>query len=148
MALQHLYQFVGWACLIAAVAPALWRGGWPERCAAGAMIAAWFGSALTQNTLQMWGPQTGVVIIDLMLLAVLLILALTTDRWWPMWASGFHGLGVLLHLAVLLDSKIWGRAYFIAGTVFSVLTLTALFVGALGRRPPAHRPPDAASPLT
>lgn len=139
MIFHSLYQWLGVAMLILATAPALWRGGWPERTAAVAMIAAWFGSGLVQNGMQLWGIQIGVMLVDLALLGLLLVIALTSNRWWPMWASGFHGMGVLLHIAVLLDPKVWGRAYFIAGTVFSVLTLAALFVGAI--REPRRRAP-------
>jgi hypothetical protein len=141
MIFHSLYQWLGVAMLILATVPALWRGGWPERTAAVAMIAAWFGSGLVQNGMQLWGVQIGVMLVDLALLGLLLVIALTSNRWWPMWASGFHGMGVLLHIAVLLDPKVWGRAYFIAGTVFSVLTLLALFVGAIRetrRRAPAR----------
>ncbi len=141
MIFHSLYQWLGIACLMLATAPALWRGGWPERTAAVAMIAAWLGSGLFQNGMKLWGLQVGVMVIDVALLALLLTIALCSDRWWPMWASGFHGLGVFLHVAVLLDPKVWGRAYFIAGSVFSFLTLLALFVGAITAhrrvRPPA-----------
>jgi hypothetical protein len=135
MTLHHLYQWIGWACLIGAIIPAFLRGGWPERSAAAAMTIAWFGSAFAQNPNQMWGTQAGVMFIDMMLLALLITLALVSDRWWPMWASGFHGLGILLHLAVFLDQRIWGRAYFIAGSLFSFLTLLALFLGSIRRAP-------------
>lgn len=147
MTYAHLHQWIGFAWLAAGVAPALLRGGWPERSAAAAMIAAWFGSGLVQNTSQFFGPQVGITAIDLMLLALLVALALKSDRWWPMWAVAFHGLGVMLHLAVLLDGKVMGRAYFIAGAVFSFLTVLALFLGSI-RHPRRLPPPDAASPLT
>jgi hypothetical protein len=133
MLIHSLYQWLGYAWLMAAAVPALIRGGWPERTAATAMIAAWLASGLFQNGLQVFGLQLGVMLIDVALLAVLLTIALTSDRWWPMWSSGFHGLSVLLHVAVLADPKVWGRAYFIAGTVFSFLTLLPLLLAALHR---------------
>lgn len=135
--LHHVYQWVGLAWLAIGILPALVRGGWPERSAACAMIIAWVGSAFVQNIQQRFGPQVGVTMIDLMLLSLLVTLALVSDRWWPMWAAAFHGLGVLLHLAVLIDQAVMGRAYFIAGTVFSFLTVLALFLGSI-RRGLAH----------
>ena len=45
----------------------------------------------------------------------------------------------------LADPKVWARAGFIAASVFGYLTMLALFVGAVGRKPPS---PDAASRLT
>lgn len=134
--LHHIYQWVGLAWLAVGVIPAFLRGGWPERSAASAMIIAWVGSAFAQNTHQVFGPQVGITVIDLMLLILLVTIALVSDRWWPMWAAAFHGLGVMLHLAVLIDHQVMGRAYFIAGTVFSFLTVLALFLGSIrGRRP-------------
>ena len=144
---HHTYQYVGLAWLLVGVVPALLRGGWAERGAAIAMVGAWLTSAYAQNIRQEIGPQVGVTIIDLLLLAVLVWIALVSNRWWPMWAAAFHGLGAMLHLAVLLDQKIMGRAYFIAGAVFSFLTVLALFLGSIRPRP-AAAPPDAASPLT
>jgi hypothetical protein len=144
---HHIYQYVGLVWLLVGVVPALLRGGWPERSAAVAMIGAWLSSAYAQNIGQVIGPQIGVTIIDLLLLALLVGIALVSNRWWPMWATAFHGLGALLHLAVLLDQKVMGRAYFIAGAVFSFLTVLALFLGSIRRRVAAV-PTDAASPLT
>jgi hypothetical protein len=139
--IHHLYQWVGIAWLLIGVVPAFVRGGWPERSAASAMIIAWVGSAFAQNINQFFGPQVGITVIDLMLLVMLVTIALVSDRWWPMWAAAFHGLGVLLHLAVLVDEKVMGRAYFIAGTVFSFLTVLALFIGSIRRsgRSPASQ---------
>jgi len=135
MLFSHLYQWIGYAWLAIGIAPAIVRGGWPERSAAGAMVVAWFGSAFVQNTHQVFGPQVGITVVDLMLLVLLVTIALVSDRWWPMWAAAFHGLGVLLHLAMLVDAKVKGRAYFIAATMFSFLTVLALFIGGLRRRP-------------
>lgn len=142
-----LYQWASLAALLISTGVALWRGGWPERLAAAAMILAWIASALLYKTRLWFGPQTAVFLVDLALLAVLLFIALRSDRWWPMWACGFHGLTLILMLATLLDTRISNRAGYIAGGgVFSYLTMAALFFGALPRRRALS--PDAASPLT
>lgn len=141
MIFPHLHQWIGIAWLMTAVVTGLLRGGWPERVAAVVMTVAWFSSGVVQDRAQVWGPQVAIMAIDLALLAFLLALALRTDRWWPMWATGFHGLGVLVHIALAVDPKIWSRPYFIAQTVFSFLTVLALFVGAIAR--PARKPVQA-----
>jgi hypothetical protein len=137
MEFRALYQWASLLALLVTCATAAWRGGWPERSAAAAMALAWMASTFLQRSLQLWGPQTGVMTIDGLLLSALLVIALRSDRWWPMWACGFHGLGVLLHVAVMVDGQIWGRAYYVAGAIFSYLTLLALLIGALGRPRPA-----------
>lgn len=133
MIFHSFYQWVSILALTISAGAGLWRGQWPERVAAIAMIVAWMASALLFNGTQLWGPQTGVMLVDSLLLAVLLVIALRSDRWWPMWACGFHGMNVLLHLTVMLDAAIWGRAYYVASAIFSYLTMLALFIGALGR---------------
>lgn len=151
MSFSHLYQWISLAALLISTGVALWRGGWPERLAAGAMILAWLASGLLYKTRLWFGPQTAVFLVDLALLLVLLFIALRSDRWWPMWACGFHGLTLILTLATLLDTRISNRAGYIAGGgVFSYLVMLALFLGAVRRRraAPPQMAPDAASPLT
>jgi hypothetical protein len=143
MIFHSLYQWASFLALVVSAGAGLWLGRWPERLGASAMLAAWLATALSLNGTQLWGPQWGVMIIDVLLLAVLLFIALRSDRWWPLWACGFHALSVVLHLAVMADPKIWGRAYFVAGNAFSYLVMGALFIGAVGRWRP--RRTDAAS---
>lgn len=141
MSLGFFYQWASLAALLIATGVALWRGGWPERVAAVAMILAWFATALFYNSLQRFGPQTAVILVDLALMLVLLFIALRSDRWWPMWTCGFHGLTLILVLANLADHKLSNRAGYIAGGgVFSYLAMAALFCGALPRRRPASSP--------
>ncbi len=147
MSFRYLYQWMSLGALLISAGVAFWRGGWSERCSGAAMILAWVATAALHHGLQLWGVQQGVMFVDILLLSVLLFVALRSDRWWPLWACGFQGLNVVLHLAVIADSKVWGLAYFRASSVFSYLVMLALFLGAASRfRPPS--PPDAASPLT
>jgi len=139
MSFRYLYQWISLAAVILAAGVALWRGGWPERWAGAAMLMAWIATAALHHGLQLWGVQEGVMTVDILLLAVLLFLALRSDRWWPLWACAFQGLNVVLHFAVMADSKVWGLAYFRASSVFSYLTMLALFVGAAAPRHPTAR---------
>ncbi len=152
--LNSLTQWSSLAALLITAGVALWRGGWPERLAGVAMILAWFATCFVYNIHQKFGPQTAVFLVDLALMLVLLFIALRSNRWWPMWACGFHGLSLILMLATLADPKIPNHATLNAGGgVFSYLAMAALFFGALPRRRPSPAPskalaPDAASPLT
>lgn len=131
---QTLDQLLSLAGLILCCGLALWRGRRVERIAGVAMILAWFATPLVQNAHQTFGPQTGEVVVDVLLLLVLLILALTSDRWWPMAAAAFQGVTVLTHLAAAIDTQIVPRAYYVAGSLLSYLTMAALLVGAVNAR--------------
>jgi hypothetical protein len=144
-----LHQWTNLLALLLSTGVAAWRGRGPERIAAAAMVLAWLATTLLHDATQLYGPQVLIMAIDVALLAVLLSIALTSDRWWPMWAAAFHGLSVVLALAMIADPKVWARAGFIASTVFSYLTMLALFLGAVGGKPVGKPPPpDAASRLT
>jgi hypothetical protein len=123
-------QLFSLAMLLACCGIAFWRGRTVERIAAAAMVAAWFASPLVQNDHQTLGPQSGVLIVDTLLLLTLLGLALTSDRWWTMAATAFQGVAALVHLAAALDRQIIPRAYYVAGNLLSYLTMGALLLGA------------------
>lgn len=135
MTLHTFHQWASLVFLLLSCGTALWLGGWPERVAAAAMVVAWFATAVLLSRIQLWGVEIEVMVVDVGLFTAILAIALRSDRWWPLWASGFLGLVVLVHLAVILDPKIWGRAYFVASNIFSYLTMLALLIGSLGRRP-------------
>ena len=145
MYVQTPDQFLSFVVLLTCCGFSLWRGGRAERIAAMAMMLAWFATPLVQNVHQTLGPQSGVLIIDVLLLLVLLTLALTSDRWWTMVAAGFQGVSALVHLAAALDQQIIPRAYYVAGSLLSYLTMGALLAGAVNVRRRANLRPDPPS---
>lgn len=141
MYVQTPDQLFSLAVLLACCGLAIWRGRLVERIAAAAMAAAWFATPLVQNDSQALGAQGGVLAVDALLLLVLLVLALTSDRWWTLAATAFQGVGALVHLAAAIDSQVIPRAYYVAGSLLSYLVMGALLVGAwnTGRRGAAPR---------
>ena len=149
MTLHTLHQWASLLFLLLSSGIAVALGGWAERVASAAMVAAWFATAVLLSGIRASGLESEVMIVDLALFVVVLGVALRSDRWWPLWAAAFLGLILLVHIAVILDPRIWGRAYFVASNIFSYLTMLAMSLGALGRRASRSHPrPDAASPLT
>lgn len=136
MYVQTFDQLFSLAVLLTCCGFAAWRGRGVERVAAAAMAAAWFLSPLVQDDHQTLGAQSGVLVVDILLLLVLLYLALTSDRWWTMAAVAFQGVAALVHLAAAIDGRIIPRAYYVAGSLLSYLVMGALLVGAwnAGRR--------------
>ena len=123
-------QLFSLAVLLTCCGLAAWRGRTVERLAAAAMVAAWFITPLVQNHSQTLGPQSGMLIVDTLLLLALLALALTSDRWWTMAATAFQAIGAVVHFAAAVDRQILPRAYYIAGSLLSYLVMGALLVGA------------------
>ena len=70
-----------------------WKwGGLDERLASTGFIIATLVTPLV-NSSNYGNPETGVLLVDGLLLAGLLVLAMRSDRFWPMWAAAFQLVG-------------------------------------------------------
>jgi hypothetical protein len=119
-----------WAAFLSAVCGfALWRGGRPERLAAAACVVAWLATYLAEDRANWVDPQWGILIVDALLLAVMLWLALTADRLWTLGAAAFQLLAVVTHGAMLADRTMGGWAYMTGGVIFSYLVIASIGVG-------------------
>ena len=112
----------------ACCALALWRGRNSERWTAAALFTSAVASALLQTS-KFWLPETGILAIDLALLSYLIVLALQSDRFWPLYAAGFQVVGTLIHVARLADDHVWHAAYATAQVFWSYPVMAALMVG-------------------
>lgn len=109
---------------------AAWRGGWEERTTAMAFMIAWMTTLLGRD--QAWiGTQWGTLAVDVALLGFLVFVALRGDRYWPLFAAGFHLLSVVTHIAHMVDAKVGAWAYATAAVIFSQLTVFALGAGVI-----------------
>ncbi|MBD8548785.1 hypothetical protein [Sphingomonas sp. CFBP 8760] len=106
------YGLLGTACLYAA-----WRGGGPERMTAAALIVAtvatWvvaigFGGSRAGRFI---GVEYGVLVIDGLLVAALMAIALCADRFWPLWMTALHAFGIVGHLAKAIAPDILPNVY-------------------------------------
>lgn len=127
---MKLHQIVYFGVLFLVISVALWRGGRPERSAAVAVFAASFATPLVQSDL-FASPQYGILTVDLLLLGWLGLLALVTDRFWPLWATGFHLIGTITHIARMVDPTVVPPAYAIGQALWSYPVLAALAWGTL-----------------
>ena len=123
-------QIVGYGVMLAVCLYALLRGGRTERIAAVAFAIAFVASGFTQDITRFIGPQLGVFAVDLMLLAVLLGMAVRSNRTWVLFAAGFHLLGVLAHLAIALDPSLHAAAYAVVLNLLAYMVFVSLAVGA------------------
>lgn len=107
---------------------ALWKGGLPERLVALALLLSMGATYLLRD--RSWAePQWAGLAIDLGFFFFLLILALRTDRFWPLWAAGFELLAVVTHGARLVDPTLGDWVYITATVIWTYLVLTALAIG-------------------
>jgi hypothetical protein len=115
------------ATLLLACSYAYRNGGVTEKQGAGIMVV---GSILTALMGTGWqGVNFGVLLVDLAVLVALVVLMLRTDKYWLLWMTAFHVIGVLTHIAKMIDPLILPRAYSIGQGFWAYPMLVALAMG-------------------
>ena len=105
----------------------LW-GGLDEKLASSGFILATLASNMANKT-HYSHTETGVLLIDLALLAGLIVLALRSDRFWPMWAAAFQLVGTMVHVASMTETGDFAWAYAVGLIFWSYPVMVALMVG-------------------
>lgn len=126
-----LYVYGFWAALpLTCVAAYRW-GGWPERA-----VSLFYAVALVATALVLEpyakpfvSIQVGLLIVDALLVASLVLLALRTQRGWLIWASSFQIIGTLGHLSKLVRPDMSRLAYGLMEGASGWPTLLALMIG-------------------
>lgn len=129
MFLHALHQQIWLVALALTCGFAFWRGELPERLGALACVVGWLISVVVYNYRNWVDPQWAVLVVDLALLTVLVWLTLTVDRVWLLFASAFQLLGVVIHIALMVDRNVSGLPYVRGLVIWSYLVLSALAVG-------------------
>jgi len=94
--LRYLLGYTFWFFVIGL---ALWRGGWPERTAAIINLIGIFVTPLIQERPFAAHLQLNILLTDLCVLIGFLVVALKSDRWWPLFATAAALMTVLTDLA-------------------------------------------------
>jgi hypothetical protein len=115
---------------------ALWRGGPPERWGG---VSCLIASAATLVAPLPGGPvfrslEVELLVIDLVLLAALLALALKANRYWPIWAAAAHSTAVAVHAAKALNPSLVWPIYAAAASASSIGVIFILWIGTLRHR--------------
>ena len=126
------YPYFYYACFTVCAFYALLRGGKTE--AWGVAIIA-IGSLGTTFAIIILGPtwaEFNYVMfgIDLAAFVALAFVALTSDRFWPMWATAFHFLTLAVHLATYLAPTIMPWAFATGAAFWAYPMLLMLGIGA------------------
>ena len=120
--------------LVAICGYAIVRGGRPERIGAAVCLVASWGTAVLRFLLPAeWLPAvTLVLLIDVGVIAVFFWLAVTTIRFWPIWATGFALANVLASAIGTFLPQIQLFAFQTGSVAYAYLVLVALALGAHG----------------
>jgi len=134
--LTLLFQLLFLAFLFGTCSYAAWCGGWPERVGAAIMVTAAILSVIAATSFYPgWkSPETGIFIVDLLMLGALINLALYSDRFWPLWVTSFHLIAVTIHLASLVDRSVAALAYANAAEFWAYPMLIILVIGTWNHR--------------
>jgi hypothetical protein len=113
------------------IALALWQGQAEERITAGALFANIIASKLSMAS--GWHePEWLVLLVDTLLLALMIWLAIRTERWWLLWCSAFQLLSGVTHVAIAADPTLMPRAYWVSTLIWTYMVLFALGAGTWG----------------
>lgn len=110
---------------------ALARGGMPERLVGGLMLVAFTASLLVQSQfpVRFHGVELGIFVVDCVMLAALLAVALRAERFWPIWMTGLQAVAVAAHLAKMVNPAVIPWAYAAMLAFWSYPMMAILVVG-------------------
>jgi hypothetical protein len=120
---------------------ALWRGGRDERLVASLCLAGTLATMLAVSPLAIRyrGVEGGLALVDLGVLAGFVTVALTSQRFWPLWAAGFQLTTAFGHGLKAIDANLLPQAYGAALQFWAYPILIILAVGTWRRQRRLHR---------
>lgn len=115
---------------------AFWRGGAPERLASLACLVAAAATIIVNLPTRATSErlEVEVFILDLLLLLFLLGLALTANRFWPLWMTAAHSVAVAVHLAKAANPGMDWPVYTLFSKGSALAVLAILWAGTLRHR--------------
>jgi hypothetical protein len=128
--MPHKYLF--WALLLVTCGYALWRGRKYEQWAALICLTASVVSVMARAPahLRYLGIEGGDLVVDTLVLVGFVVIALRSDRFWPLWAAGLQLTISMSHFLKAIQPSLVPIAYAAAERFWSYPTLFILFVAA------------------
>jgi len=122
---------VYWAVLLLICGYAFWRGRSDERVAAATCLLATLIQLLVVSpTVRRYsGVETGVLLVDLAVLAVFVGIALQSKRFWPLWIAGLQLTTVFGHVLKAVQLSLLPFAYAAALRFWSYPILLIVAIG-------------------
>ncbi|APR53125.1 hypothetical protein CA223_04075 [Sphingomonas koreensis] len=105
-------------------------GGRSGRAIAFIYLLAVAATSLATLDPKAWADQhLPALAVDFALLVALLWVAMRSDRWFPLWFTGFHLVALVSHLATILAPGFAPKLYFLLQSMWSVPMLLTLAIG-------------------
>lgn len=120
-------EILGIVMVVSAAVAAFTWGGRDEQITAIGFLAATLATRMI--TAEYHHIEYGVLAVDFGLLLGLLALALTSDRFWPMYATAFQLISLLVHVGSLTEQGNYAWAYAVALIFWSYAVMAALMAG-------------------
>lgn len=135
MILNTIWADIYYIFLVACCGYAIFRGSRSEYLGAAIIVV---GSLSTLAIGRLFGTswtgvEVGIFAIDIVALVAFILLALYSDRFWPMWATAFHLLAVTIHTAMLVAPQITPWAFATGAAFWAYPMLLALAIGSTER---------------
>ena len=126
----------------------LWRGRRDEREIGFVLVVGVIATHLSISPLssRYAGVETNVLIVDLLVLASFLYVALKSDRFWPLWIAGLHVTTVVAHALKLLTGDLVPIAYAVALRFWAYPELIILAVAVWRHNKRLSSPPQVPQP--
>ena len=125
-----------WILLFLTCGYALWRGHKYEQMSALVCILASVVSTIWLLLIRRYHPvdystvEISDLIVDTVVLTAFIVIALLSDRFWPLWAAGLQLTISMSHLLKAIQPDLLPMAYGIAERVWSYPTLLIIMAGA------------------
>lgn len=127
MLMETVWEVTGVVAVATAAVVAFRHGGRDEQIAAAALVIATIVSRLFHATYA--HVELSVLAVDVTLLLGLVALALTSDRFWPMYAAAFQLLGTIVHVASMTEAGDFAWAYAVGLIFWSYAVMATLMAG-------------------
>jgi len=120
-----------WTIVILICAYAWMRGRTEERIAATTCLLATIATHFVISPLheRYTGVETGLLLIDIAVLAAFVAIALVSSRFWPLWAAGLQLTVSMSHMLKAVDLALLPKAYAAAAVFWSYPILLIIVIG-------------------
>jgi hypothetical protein len=126
-----LPRYLFWTILLLTCGYALWKGRSDERMVAAVCLMASLATKLVISPLtqRYKGVETGLLVIDLLVLSAFLFVALRSTRFWPLWVAGLQLTTSTSHVLKSVEIDLMPQAYAAAAIFWSYPILLILAIG-------------------